>query len=57
MTDKIGLLFINGPVAVNIGVEDFAASLRAQGAEVVEVSWTPPAGGDPELMDLLDQIL
>ncbi len=46
-----------GPIAVNIGVEDFAVALKTQGAEVVEVNWTPPAGGDTELIDLLDQIL
>ncbi len=45
------------PVAINIGVEDFAAALQMQGAEVVDVNWTPPAGGDTELADLLDQIL
>jgi hypothetical protein len=57
MKDEFKNLLEKGPVAVNIGVEDFAASLKLQGAEVVEVSWAPPAGGDPELIDLLDQIL
>ena len=28
-----------------------------QGVEVIYVIWTPPAGGDPELMELLDQLL
>ena len=28
-----------------------------QGVEVIHVNWTPPAGGDPELMELLDQLL
>ncbi len=57
MPDKLDQLLQNGPVAINTGIEDFAESLRAQGAEVVHVDWTPPAGGDRELMDLLDQLL
>jgi len=28
-----------------------------QGVQVIHVIWTPPAGGDPELMELLDQLL
>lgn len=43
--------------AINIGVEDFAENLEAQGAQVVHVSWTPPAGGDPEIIAILDKIL
>lgn len=39
--------------AVNVGVEAFHDSLIAQGAQAVQVEWRPPAGGDPELMDLL----
>ena len=57
MPDKLDLLLQNGPVAINMGIQDFAESLRAQGAEVVHVDWTPPAGGDRELLDLLDQLL
>ena len=43
--------------AINLGVEDFAENLEAQGAQVVHVSWTPPAGGDPEIISILDKIL
>ena len=43
--------------AINIGVEDFAENLEAQDAEVVHVNWTPPAGGDPEIIAILDKIL
>ncbi len=45
------------PVFVNVGVRDFAEALKAQGADVVRVDWKPPAGGDPELADLLDRLL
>ncbi len=57
MTDRFQQLLKDGPIAINIGVQDFAVNLRLQGAEVVEIDWIPPAGGDAELMDLLDQIL
>ena len=57
MANRLDELLDQGPVAVNIGVEDFAKSLKTQGAEVVHVDWTPPAGGDREMMELLDQLL
>ncbi len=57
MPNKLEELLRQGPIAVNIGVADFAENLQLQGAKVVHVNWTPPAGGDPELMELLDQLL
>ncbi|MGE5253415.1 MAG: fdrA domain protein [Planctomycetaceae bacterium] len=57
MPDRFGELLDKGPVAVNLGVEDFAESLKGQGAEVIHVEWTPPAGGDREMIELLDQLL
>lgn len=39
--------------AVNIGLEAFYDSLKAQGAEVVQVDWRPPAGGNEKLMAIL----
>lgn len=57
MADRLAELLDKGPVAVNLGVEDFANSLKIQGAEVIQVDWTPPAGGDREMMELLDQLL
>ena len=44
-------------VAINVGPGMFAESLRAQGVEVVQVDWVPPAGGDRQLADLLDELL
>ena len=57
MFDKLEELLQRGPVAVNIGVSDFAESMRLQGIEVVHVHWAPPAGGDLEMIELLDQLL
>ena len=57
MSGKLDDLLEQGPIAINIGVQDFSESLKAQGAEVIHVDWNPPAGGDRELLDLLDQLL
>jgi len=57
MADKVSELLDHGPVVINLGVRDFAESLEAQGVEVVHVEWTPPAGGDREMIDLLDRLL
>ncbi len=43
--------------AINLGVEDFAENLEAQDAQVLHVNWTPPAGGDTEIIAILDKIL
>jgi len=41
---------------VNVGIETFAEDLRKQGVEVVKVDWRPPAGGDLEILKLLDKL-
>ena len=41
---------------LNIGLEGFAEELKQQGVETVQVDWTPPAGGDPKLADLLSKL-
>ena len=41
---------------INIGLESFAEDLHRQGVEVAHVDWTPPAGGDLELADLLAKL-
>jgi hypothetical protein len=41
---------------VNVGLESFARELAAGGVQVVHVEWSPPAGGDPELADLLSKL-
>ena len=49
---------LSGPViTINLGLKLFGASLERQGVEVVQVDWAPPAGGDQEMMDLLDELL
>ena len=48
---------LDGPVSVvNIGLAQFARTLEGEGVAVVQVDWTPPAGGDRRLIDLLDKL-
>jgi FdrA protein len=56
MDDEMDL-FQGSIVAINLGVQDFGEALEGQGIQVVYVDWSPPAGGDQEMMDLLDQLL
>jgi hypothetical protein len=44
-------------VVINLGLKGFAESLEQQGVEVVQVDWLPPAGGDEQMLDLLDELL
>ena len=41
---------------INIGLETFYESLTGQGAEVVQVDWRPPAGGNEQMMDILAKL-
>lgn len=44
-------------VAINLGLEGFGEAMQDQQADVVLVDWFPPAGGDQELIDLLDKLM
>ena len=50
-------LFSGPVIAINLGLKQFGASLEQQGVDVVQVDWAPPAGGDQEMMDLLDELM
>lgn len=41
---------------VNVGLEGFATDLETQGIVVTQVDWTPPAGGDVRLADILSKL-
>jgi len=49
-------LLTAAPRVVNVGLELFAADLASQGAKVFHVHWSPPAGGDARLADLLAKL-
>jgi FdrA protein len=57
MTMTLGELLQGRPVFVNIGVQAFGDSLREAGYDVIQVDWSPPAGGDAQLAVLLDDLL
>jgi FdrA protein len=44
-------------VVINLGLKKFAESLEEQAVDIVQVDWIPPAGGDQELIDLLDRLI
>jgi FdrA protein len=51
---RVSLETLDAPLAaINVGLESFAESLRAQGAEAIHVDWKPPAGGNERLMAIL----
>jgi hypothetical protein len=57
MQTKIDLLLSDPLIVINVGLSQFAKWLEQQGVEVVQVDWTPPAGGDKDMMELLDSLL
>ena len=53
----VDLAMLTQPLAaLNVGLESFAESLRAQDAPVVHVDWRPPAGGNERLMAILEKM-
>ena len=50
-------LLIDDLKIINIGLRKFTGELEIQNIEVVQIDWSPPAGGDHELIDLLDDLL
>jgi hypothetical protein len=46
----------DGPRVVSIGLARFASDLARANVPVVHLDWRPPAGGDPQLVDLLRQL-
>jgi hypothetical protein len=57
MQSRIDELLQKPIVVLNLGLKKFAESLEEQQVEVQQVDWLPPAGGDKEMIDLLDQLL
>jgi hypothetical protein len=43
-------------IVINLGLPSFADDLQSQGVEVTNVDWKPPAGGDQEMLKLLDRL-
>ncbi|MGI9437753.1 MAG: hypothetical protein ACR2Q4_23475 [Geminicoccaceae bacterium] len=57
MLDSAPKSLLKQPVKViNVGLEGFAKELAGQDVPVVHVQWSPPAGGDAKLADLLSKL-
>jgi hypothetical protein len=54
--DPVLSLFGSEMKVVNLGLDSFAENLRANGVEVAQVRWKPPAGGDEAMLAVLDRI-
>jgi len=57
MKNKIVSLLDGSIIVINLGLKKFTESLDDQSVQVVQVDWTPPAGGDKEVIELLDELL
>ncbi len=55
-TDAAGRLLNSVPRIVNIGLVGFSHDLKRCGIDVVQIDWSPPAGGDARLIALLDRL-
>lgn len=53
---RITELFSSPIEVVNMGLESFYEAVMAQGSAACQVDWKPPAGGDMELIELLDRL-
>jgi len=49
-------LFSEDLRVVNLGISSFADTLRASRTPVIDLDWRPPAGGDSELIRILDNL-
>jgi len=54
---KISELLESGPIAINVGLRDFARDLEEQQVGVVQLDWRPPVPEDEEMKRLLEQLL
>ena len=53
----VDLQALKQPLAgINVGLESFADSLRAQGAQAVHVDWKPVAGSNERLVSILERM-
>ena len=55
MVDK-EKLFNKDLKVINIGIEMFADDLTRQEVDVIHVDWQPPAGGDLDILKLLEKL-
>jgi FdrA protein len=53
----VALEVLSSPVvAINVGLETLYDSLTGQGVEAVQLEWRPPAGGNAQLMSIMERM-
>ncbi|MGB3563556.1 MAG: acyl-CoA synthetase FdrA [Thermoanaerobaculia bacterium] len=53
----VALEVLSSPmVAINVGLETFYDSLTGQGVQAIQLEWRPPAGGDAQLISILERM-
>ncbi len=57
MEDPVQQLLNNPLIVINLGLKKFSDNLEEQKVDVLHLDWSPPAGGDQEMIDLLDDLL
>lgn len=57
MTELMNQLINEPLVVIKIGLDKLAKYLEDQGVEVLWLDWCPPAGGDQEMIKLLNGLL
>jgi hypothetical protein len=57
LVEKILKLFSSELRVINVGLEIFNDALKAQGVDVVQVSWQPPPKLEKEYEDILSKML
>ncbi len=55
-TTKITKLFEQELKIINMGLVTFADNLKDQNTNVIQMDWSPPAGGDERLIALLQKL-
>ena len=50
-------LLEQGPIAINLGLQEFAKSLQDQGRAVIHVDWAPRPEIEDDLKGILDELL
>ena len=57
MSDEAETGFLGRPIKViNVGLTGFAKELSERDVPVVQVQWSPPAGGDAKMAELLSKL-
>ena len=54
--NKAAQLLSSGLTVINVGLESFARDLEDRGVAVLHLDWSPPAGGNAKLADLLSRL-